>query len=86
MGFWNYRVIRSEYSGSADWYTIREVHYPDGADPAQATVKGLAYSRNPSPPGGETLAELEDSLRLMLEALRKPVLEDARDLGEELGE
>ena len=32
------------------------------------------------------MAELEDSLRLMLKALRKPVLEDARDLGEELGE
>ena len=86
MGFWNYRVFIETHPSGEQELSIRETHYPDGADPAQATVKGLAYSRNPSPPGGETLAELEDSLRLMLEALRKPVLEDARDLGEELGE
>lgn len=84
--FWNYRVIRAEYRSRTDLYTIREVHYPDGADPAQATIEGLAYSEHPSQPMGDTLAELEDSLRLMLGALQKPVLLDARDLDEELGE
>jgi hypothetical protein len=86
MGFWNYRVIRETYHSSADWYTIREVHYPDGADPAQATVKGLAYSSHPRQPGGDTLADLKDELERMLEALRRPVLLDARELGEELGD
>ena len=86
MGFWNYRVFVETYPNGEQEFSIRETHYPSIADPAQATVKGLAYSRNPSPPGGETLAELEDSLKLMLKALQKPVLEDARDLADELGE
>jgi hypothetical protein len=65
-------------------FSIRKTHYPDGANPSQAT--GINYSSHPSAPTANTLAELKDELELMLEALRKPVLEDARDLGEELGE
>ena len=33
-----------------------------------------------------TLAELKDELERMLEALRRPVLLDALELGEELGD
>jgi len=43
---------------------------------------GLNYSSTPSAPTANTLAELKDELELMLEALRKPVLLDARELGE----
>jgi hypothetical protein len=84
--FSNYRVFQKNHPSGKQELSIRKTHYPDGADPAQATTNGLVFSIPPSAPVANTLAELEDSLKKMLEALRKPVLLDARDLGEELGE
>jgi hypothetical protein len=82
--FSNYRVFQTNDPSGKHQYSIRLAHYPDGANPWQAT--DINYSSTPSAPTANTLAELKDELELMLEALQKPVLEDARDLGEELGD
>ena len=75
MGYWNYRVFKKVWPSGDVELSIRETHYPDGADPAQPTLQGLGYSASPFSPGGETLDELEDDLKKMLEALQKPILE-----------
>jgi hypothetical protein len=82
--FSNYRVFQTNDPSGKHQYSIRKTHYPDGANPWQAT--DINYSSHPSAPTANTLAELKDELELMLEALRRPVLLDARELGEELGE
>jgi len=78
--FSNYRVFQTNHPSGKQQYSIRLTRYPDGANPWQAI--DINYSSHPSAPTANTLAELE----LMLEALRRPVLLDARELGEELGE
>jgi hypothetical protein len=84
MTFSNYRVFQKNHPSGKHQFSIRKTRYPDGANPWQAT--GLNYSSTPSAPTGSTLAELKHELELMLEALRRPVLLDARELGEELGD
>ena len=76
--FSNHRVFQTNHPSGKQELSIRKTHYPDGADPAQATTNGLVFSISPSAPMANTLAELKDELELMLEALRKPVLLDAR--------
>ena len=80
----NYRVFQKNHPSGKQQYSIRLIRYPDGANPCQST--DLNYSSTPSAPTANTLAELKDELEQMLEALRRPVLLDARELGEELGE
>ena len=81
--FSNYRVFQTNYPSGKQQYSIRLTRYPDGANPWQAT--DINYSGTPSAPTANTLAELKTELELMLEALRRPVLLDARELEEELG-
>ena len=82
--FSNYRVFQTNHPSGKQQYSVRLTRYPDGANPCQAT--GINYSSHPSAPVANTLAGLKDELEQMLEALRRPVLLDARDLGEELGD
>jgi hypothetical protein len=82
--FSNYRVFQKNHPSGKQEYSIRLTRYPDGANPWQAT--DINYSSTPSAPTANTLAELKDELEQMLDALLRPVLLDARELGEELGE
>jgi hypothetical protein len=78
--FSNYRVFQTNHPSGKQQFSIRLTRYPDGANPWQAT--DINYSSHPSAPTANTLAELKDELELMLEALQRPVLLDARELGE----
>jgi hypothetical protein len=85
--FSNYRVFQTNHPSGKQQFSIRLTRYPDGANPWQAI--DINYSSHPSAPTAptaNTLAELKAELELMLEALRRPVLLDARELGEELGD
>ena len=72
---WNYRVFKKVWPSGEIEFSIRETYYPDGADPAQTTMHKLGYTASPARPSGETLDELEDDLKKMLDALQKPILE-----------
>jgi len=65
MSSWNYRVVRDQ-----DGLRIFDVYYDDD---------GLPISTNAAPTYvyGETLDALNAQLQLMLEALKRPVLDDA---------
>ena len=78
--FSNYRVFQKNHPSGKHQFSIRKTHYPDGANPWQAY--DINYSSHPSAPTANTLAKLKDELERMLEALRRPVLLDARELEE----
>jgi hypothetical protein len=63
--WWNHRLLVEVQDGKA-WWTIREVHYNRD--------RVVAWSAEPSAPGGETLVELEDDLARMRTALDLPCL------------
>jgi len=60
---WNYRVIETNFG-----YEIREVYYHKGEP--KATTQGTAGC------WGESLEELKQDLKLIEEALNKPVLKE----------
>ena len=73
---WNHRVIKLTYDEET-LYGIYEVFYnKDG------TV--MAYTENPVVAEDESLEDLEQTLKWMRKALRKPVLEYGKITKEEL--
>lgn len=71
---WNYRVLRhiNEADGRV-WFDIHEVYYnfPD--------AEGLSWTVKSKSPFGKTVEELRDDLKMMLEVLDLPVLEEKGD-------
>ena len=63
---WNYRVIRQEEDG-ASTFAIHEVYYEG--------KKVVMWTESPVAPSGNTRSELLSDLRMMLAALKKPVLD-----------
>jgi hypothetical protein len=63
---WNYRVFKAEVSGET-YYDIHEVYYTDGKI-CQWTDRAMA-------PVGESLADIQNDLEMMLKALDEPVLD-----------
>lgn len=63
MGTWNYRVMKR-----GDKVAIYEVYYGDNGN-----VKG--YTANSIAPQGNDMDDLENTLELMMRALKLPVLE-----------
>ena len=80
MSYWNHRVMRHTEAGSSPpeevvWYAVHEVYYYD-----DGTV--INWSQNPDSPQGDDLSDLAESIRLMAQALKHPVLD--YDTGEEI--
>ena len=65
---WNYRIIKHVDSNNKITFDIREVYYKE-----QDKIV-FSVSEEPAIPSGETALELEDDIRLMLEAFEKPIL------------
>jgi len=76
---WNYRVILDRWTNKdgeiEECYEIHEVYYND------KTGKIKNISKDAQDPHGSTLGELVESLRAMLRATEKPILEEAFDKG-----
>jgi len=71
MGRWNYRVARGTDSLSgSDYYVIKEAYYDEAGK-----IDGL--SQEICFPMGESLEELRCDLKMMLRALKKPVLNNS---------
>lgn len=68
MTHWNHRVMRAVDEHGEESFTIREVFYDDDRN-----VEGWT---GPIDPYGETLEGLRATLKLMLIACARPVLED----------
>ena len=68
MTYWNYRIMRREYSRGKFCYAIHEVFY---------SAKGKAWgcTKDEVSPSGETLKGLEADFKLYAQALRRPVLD-----------
>ncbi len=64
---WNYRVIKQVHPTGAT-YEIYEVYYDEQGD-----IKFL--TKDPINPHGETIAELENDLKHMQQALALPILD-----------
>lgn len=67
MSHWNYRVVHV-IDKAGESYAIVEAHYDDD--------EKLSLYSYPEP-SGSTLTELRNDLGLMLNALDKPVIEEA---------
>lgn len=81
-GGWNHRVVRSValLSGEEqETFTIREAYYDDGQAP---DARPSAITVDPVHPQSDTLRGLAWELRRMLEATKKPVI-DEREWDEE---
>lgn len=72
---WNYRVLRREYKDEP-YYAIHEVYYKKNGSIRM-------WSVNAMDPGGSTPEELADVLRMMQEALKKPILQEVTKNGKE---
>jgi hypothetical protein len=66
---WNYRVVRRGKEDTGHYHSIAECYYPEGSE----EVDGYAYVE----PGGDTVEDLRADLGYMLEALDRPVIEEA---------
>ncbi len=67
MSHWNYRVIKSKHNDE-EWYSVREVYYDD-----DRKIRG--YTDEISP-GGTTIDELREVLKMMRSCLVCPVLDE----------
>jgi hypothetical protein len=68
MSHWNYRVFSHPGSlGNDEWYDIREVFYDDSGHPEGTTMEACH-------PCGDSLEDIENDLKYMMQALKKPVL------------
>lgn len=65
---WNYRVLRIDHAEGFSSYEIREIYYDD------ETGKIVGWSKDEMAPIGEDVDELKRDIKLMLEALKKPIL------------
>ena len=70
---WNYRVIRSENSDGAVWLGICEVYYDEDGTPSSRTDIPKVVSDDAEP---SALDQMRSTLKMMLKALDKPVLDD----------
>ena len=61
---WNYRVLRH----AAGWIAIHEVYYDDAGRPRSCTVEPVNLS-------GDSVDELQSSLKLIERAFQDPVLD-----------
>lgn len=81
MGTWNHRVMRHKHtfpeSGETEvTLAIHEVYYKDQTvDDCQVSADDVGFTENAVTVTGESIEELRSTLRLMLNALDKPVLE-----------
>jgi hypothetical protein len=67
---WNHRVFAQPDGNDGDvWYTIREAYYEDGKD------RPNIWSMQADGVGGNSIAEMRDTLQRMLRALDTPILE-----------
>jgi hypothetical protein len=64
---WNYRVIQDKYGQLA----IHEVYYVDTSDKSGSVE---AVSVDPIAPHGDTIEDLREDLRYMMQALEKQTL------------
>lgn len=64
---WNHRVIRHIY-GSEESFAIHEVFYDDEGAPTLVTEDAVGV-------WGDTVADVEKTLRWMMKALQEPVLD-----------
>lgn len=81
---WNYRIVRRYHKRSSHpWLEITEVHYQNG--------KPVAFADRLLTPSvfledGETeeqgVKELRATLRKMMDATKKPILDEHRDFGD----
>ena len=62
---WNHRVMKHK-DGEDDFFTIHEVYYDKEGKVNGYTAKGTS-------PGGNSLQELKENLKLMLKSLDKEV-------------
>lgn len=62
---WNYRIV-SEKAPEGEFYQLYEIYYDDG--------KIVGMLEKPSNPYGDTVDELQETMKHMLEAFKKPVL------------
>ena len=62
---WNYRVTKTA-TDEGDWFQVREVYYLDG---------GTGWTRDEIAADGQSVEEVRDVLKRMLEACDKPVLD-----------
>jgi hypothetical protein len=63
---WNYRIIRHVDADTRESFRIHEAYYKD--------EKVVTVSEEPATPSGESRTNLEQDIRLMLEAFEKPIL------------
>ncbi len=63
---WNYRVIKHIDRENRESFRIHEVYY--------AEDQVVTVSEGPAIPSGESRADLEEDIRLMLEAFGKSVI------------
>lgn len=69
MDVWNHRIIRSfnGCTGCPKWYYgVYEVYYKKG--------KAYLWMENPCKVGGDSVKDIQFSIRLMMKATNKPVL------------
>ena len=69
---WNYRVLRMKCDDGY-YYRIHEVFYKT------QDRDHLLWSEDAIEPHGETIKELKDDLKMMLDALDKPLMEETDD-------
>lgn len=67
----NYRLLKHE-SENGDWYAIHEVYYNDAGKPVLCTAEPVNVQVPPGCP--EPKEDVEETLRLMSEALNKTIL------------
>jgi len=66
--FWDYRILKRTYSTGEIGYGIYEVFYNGKGKPIMCT-------EDPCGAYGDTIEELQQDLKWMLEALNQPVLD-----------
>ncbi len=64
---WKYRIIRHVSTENRQSFRIHEVYYEG--------EKIVTVSEGPAIPSGESVYDLEEDMRSMLEAFKKPVLD-----------
>jgi hypothetical protein len=78
---WNYRVMRhesrNEVTGKIDvWFALHEVFYENkNVNDLKVTTADVSYTTEPIDVVGDSVEDLRETLRHMLAALDKPVLD-----------
>ena len=75
---WNYRIVKTNDVHGNEWYSIREIYYND-----QGQIKGYTDGVSAGCLNSDSVEELKETLRIMLEDTEHPVLfeKDLKNIG-----